>query len=93
MSITSSKLKIEIQIFFQKLASVDFGFWFSKIYGIEWKKVPFFKKKAKKKQISKFRTDRKKHFRKKVLLRSSYIHYENQCSKNQMVTSHTVDSY
>jgi hypothetical protein len=81
ISITSSKLKIEIQIFFQKLASVDFGF--QKCMGSNGKKSLFSKKKQKKKQFSKFRQDRKKHFRKKVLLRSSYIHYETQCSKNQ----------
>jgi hypothetical protein len=42
-----------------KLASVDFGFWLSNFFGMQWKKVSFFKK-SKKIQISKFRPDRKK---------------------------------
>jgi hypothetical protein len=42
----------------------------------------FFQKKAKKSKFQNSVRIEKKIFRKKVLLRSSYIHKENQCSKN-----------
>jgi hypothetical protein len=41
VSIISSKMKI-FELAKNKLASVDFGFWLSKIFGIQWKKVFFF---------------------------------------------------
>jgi hypothetical protein len=48
------KTKIEIQIFFYKLVSFDFGFWLSKFFGIQCKKGTFFQKKAKKSKLQNF---------------------------------------
>jgi hypothetical protein len=72
MSKTSSKVKIfelaknknSNSNIFHRLASVNFGFWLSKIFGIQWKKVTF-SKKGKKIHITKFRPDRKTAFTRK----------------------------
>jgi hypothetical protein len=88
-------MKIEIQIFFHKLASIDFEIWLSKIFGIQWKSH-FFKKKSKKVQISKFRPDRKKKSEKKSSSKFLYPLGESMFKKSaklEMVTGRLVDSY
>jgi hypothetical protein len=85
--------------YFHKLASVDFGFWLSKIFGIQWKKVTFFKKEQKNPNFKIPSRSKKNFFGKKFFyevltsIRRINVQKISQIGDGQLVTGRMVDSY